>query len=89
MDGRTHGATTLAYPGLASFQGPALLVYHDTVLSDADFRSISRVAQAAGRERAGDAIGYAPGGRAAALPLPCGGWVGQTHPRVSAVPTGG
>ncbi|KNC52147.1 sacs protein [Thecamonas trahens ATCC 50062] len=43
LDKREFDTDSLAFPGLAPFQGPALLAYNDAVFSDADFESIQRV----------------------------------------------
>lgn len=38
---------SVAFEGLADFQGPALLVYNDATFSEADFESISRIGEGA------------------------------------------
>lgn len=43
LDSRTHAASTLVSPGLAAFQGPALLAFNDAVFTPTDFESISRI----------------------------------------------
>jgi sacsin len=42
-DCRQHGKSTLAYPNLANFQGPALLCYNDGIFSEKDFISIQNI----------------------------------------------
>ena len=53
LDQRHHGTERLAYDGLASFQGPALLVYNNSVFTEEDFESISRVGGSKKRTQAG------------------------------------
>ena len=43
LDLRSHGTSTLAFPGTAAFQGPALLTFNDAVFSDTDFESIQHI----------------------------------------------
>src|SRR4051812_6146025 len=43
FDQRTHGVASLAYTGLAAFQGPALLAYNDAEFTQADFASIQSI----------------------------------------------
>lgn len=43
LDARTHAATSLISPGLAPFQGRALLAFNDGMFSEHDFESISRI----------------------------------------------
>ena len=43
LDRRMHGTQALADPGLAAFQGPALLAYNDSIFTENDFRSIQRI----------------------------------------------
>ena len=43
FDQRKHDQDGLLYPGLAGFQGPALYCFNDSVFSDEDFRSITRI----------------------------------------------
>ena len=42
-DLRCHPTTTLLYPGMASFHGPALCAFNNSVFSDEDFISIKRI----------------------------------------------
>ena len=53
LDERAHSTETLAYARLAQFQGPALLVYNDSVFRESDFASISSVGDSAKREQVG------------------------------------
>ena len=53
LDNRQHGTTSLAYDKLAPFQGPALYVHNNSVFSEADFQSISRIGDSGKREQAG------------------------------------
>ncbi len=46
-------AEGLLGPGMAPFQGPALLVFNDSCFSDADFESISRIGDSVKRGQAG------------------------------------
>ena len=46
-------AGTLAAPGLAAFQGPALLAFNDAVFSEADFQSISNIGNSVKRDQKG------------------------------------
>lgn len=46
LDHRAHGGASVAFPGLAPFQGPALLAYNDAAFTEADFESISRIGAA-------------------------------------------
>ncbi|CAN6481779.1 unnamed protein product [Victoria cruziana] len=43
LDRRAHGVDSLLSEGLAQWQGPALLAYNDSVFSEEDFVSISRI----------------------------------------------
>ena len=40
-------------PGLSAFQGPGLLVFNDSVFSEQDFESISRIGDSVKRAQAG------------------------------------
>ena len=53
LDNRQHGTASLAYEKLAPFQGPALYVHNNSVFSEADFQSISRIGDSGKREQAG------------------------------------
>lgn len=53
LDRRHHGTGRLAYSGLAPFQGPALLVYNNSIFTEEDFESISRVGGSKKRTQAG------------------------------------
>ena len=44
---------SLLGPGLAPFQGPALLVYNDGVFSERDYESISRIGESGKKQQAG------------------------------------
>ena len=46
-------AGSLAAPGLAQFQGPALLAFNDAVFSEADFQSISNIGNSMKRDQKG------------------------------------
>ena len=46
-------AGSVAFEGLAEFQGPSLLVYNDALFSEGDFESISRVGDSVKRAQAG------------------------------------
>jgi len=43
LDSRQHGSTSLVHPGLAPFQGPALLAYNDAQFTDEDWKSIQNL----------------------------------------------
>ena len=43
LDCRSHSTDRLADPGMAEFQGPALLVYNNAVFTEEDFKSIQRI----------------------------------------------
>lgn len=43
LDKRIYGTEKLPSPSLASFQGPALLVYNDATFTRTDFESIQRI----------------------------------------------
>lgn len=51
---RTKITDELLGPGLAGFQGPALLAYNDAVFTPRDFESISRVGDSKKRGVAGE-----------------------------------
>ena len=53
LDHRQHGTASLAYEKLAPFQGPALYVHNNSVFSEADFQSISRIGDSGKREQTG------------------------------------
>ncbi len=42
-DARVHPNSSLLYPGLKGFYGPALCAYNNSVFSDEDFAGIKRV----------------------------------------------
>ncbi len=44
---------SLLGPGLSGFQGPGLLVFNDSVFSEQDFESISRIGDSVKRAQAG------------------------------------
>ena len=43
LDCRQHGTTSLIEPGLAQFQGPALLAYNDAIFSDDDWEGLQNL----------------------------------------------
>lgn len=43
LDTRTHKTTDILHPDLAQYQGPALLAYSDSMFTDQDFDSLSRI----------------------------------------------
>ena len=43
MDTNTYPAKSLVDPGLAEYQGPALLVYNNSRFTDDDFESLKRL----------------------------------------------
>ena len=53
LDERSHGTDTLAYEGLAQFQGPSLLVFNDSTFKESDFESISRIGDSVKRTQVG------------------------------------
>lgn len=53
LDHRQHGTASLAYEKLAPFQGPALYVHNNSVFSEADFQSISRIGDSGKSRQAG------------------------------------
>ena len=53
LDHRSHPTQSLLGPLLAEFQGPALLVHNDSVFSEQDFESISRIGDSVKRTQAG------------------------------------
>ena len=53
LDERSHGTETLAYDGLAQFQGPSLLVFNDSTFKESDFESISRIGDSVKRTQVG------------------------------------
>ena len=64
FDQRQHATQRMAYPGLAAFQGPALLAYNDAEFTAADFASIQSIGNSG--KRAGDSAAAAGGGASAA-----------------------
>lgn len=57
FDQRQHATERLAYPGLAQFQGPALLAYNDAEFTAADFASIQSIGNSGKRAGATAATG--------------------------------
>ncbi|GAX84471.1 hypothetical protein CEUSTIGMA_g11891.t1 [Chlamydomonas eustigma] len=53
LDYRKHPSGSLLGPAMAQFQGPALLVYNNSVFSEQDFESISRIGDSVKRGQAG------------------------------------
>eukprot|EP00798_Chlamydomonas_sp_ICE-L_P006708 gene6708-3378_t len=53
LDRRQHPTGSLLGPSLASFQGASLLVYNDSVFSEKDYESISRIGESVKKEQAG------------------------------------
>jgi sacsin len=45
LDARQHGTSSVLSPGMASWQGPALLAFNDAVFSPGDFAAIARIGQ--------------------------------------------
>ena len=43
LDYRHHGTSSIIDPGLAQFQGPALLAYNDVTFSDDDWEGIQNL----------------------------------------------
>ena len=43
LDSRQHGRTSLVDPGLAPYQGPALLAYNDAQFTDEDWEGIQNL----------------------------------------------
>jgi sacsin len=43
LDCRQHNSSSLAGPALGPFQGPALMIYNNSIFSEEDFRSIQRI----------------------------------------------
>ena len=53
LDRRSHPTGSLLGSGMAPFQGPALLVYNNSVFNEQDFESISRIGDSVKRVQAG------------------------------------
>jgi sacsin len=45
LDARQHGTSSLLGPGMAAWQGPALLAFNDAMFSPGDFAAIARIGQ--------------------------------------------
>ena len=43
LDLRQHGTSTVVGPGMAQYQGPAILAYNSARFQEADFQSIRRI----------------------------------------------
>jgi sacsin len=43
LDTKTHITTDILHPDLAEYQGPALLAYSDSMFTEEDFGSLSRI----------------------------------------------
>lgn len=53
LDKRQHAAMSTLGPAMAPWQGPALLVYNNSVFSEQDFVSISRIGDSVKRVQVG------------------------------------
>lgn len=53
LDYREHETAGLAFPGLASLQGPALLAHNDAVFTEKDWASIQRIGDSLKRDDSG------------------------------------
>lgn len=53
LDLRAHPSAQMAYPGLASLQGPALIAFNDATFTEADWASIQRIGDSLKREESG------------------------------------